>query len=356
MEENTNPTEAAENAFVEPIEENTAIDPSNIENSIAEEPEPEQESEPDNQQDNIHAIEPNTTESEGVVDMELTQEGFANEDEFVEVADPVEEEVKQEENHTNDIILNFHENIVKDNEYQARFKGAEWFENARSKTITCIGLGGIGAWAAMLVSRFNPRSMYLYDLDFVEGVNISGQFYKVTQINQEKSFCTRDNIAEFSDYKNAFAYTADATLIDFNKSDVFVLGLDSMRARRGVMDKIYYINKDSLTDSWVIEGRLSMRTLQVFCFKIGSKDHDLYQRKFMFSDEEADATVCSMKQTSFMANMIGSVMSNVYMSICLQEVSKFPYGVPFMIEYDCLTYQFKTYLNGEAALIGTGRG
>lgn len=306
----------------------------------------------------------NQSQESSVTESESGEFVVSNDEQFIDDSDDEDdenlveqptEEPQEEQPMEPDIIRDFHDNIVKDNEYQARFKGAEWFENARSKVITCIGLGGIGSWASLLISRFNPRSMYLYDLDSIEGVNISGQFYKISQINQEKSFCTRDNISEFSDYKNAFSYVADATTVDFVKSDVFILGLDSMRARQGVMNRICYTNRELAKGSWIIEGRLSMRTLQVFCFKVGSPDCDVYQRKFMFKDEEADATVCSMKQTSFMANMIGSVISNVYMSICLQEVSRFPYGVPFMIEYDCLTYQFKTYLNGTAALIGTDR-
>lgn len=410
MEEDVNLTEGLRNVFGEPVHADEDIqiypptspsssddeapiaddevnsDSDNEEDVIVTVEEPVQQTESDNEDSHqpvdidspegpyLYSESPNTTlnqnqeipvtESESEVFVVSDREQFFDDDDDDDesggededlIEQPTEQPAQEEQPVKPDIIRDFHDNIVKDNEYQARFKGAEWFENARSKVITCIGLGGIGSWASLLISRFNPRSMYLYDLDSIEGVNISGQFYKVSQINQEKSFCTRDNISEFSDYKNAFSYVADATTVDFAKSDVFILGLDSMRARQGVMNRLCYMNRELIKDSWIIEGRLSMRTLQVFCFKTGSPDHDIYQRKFMFKDEEADATVCSMKQTSFMANMIGSVISNVYMSICLQEVSRFPYGVPFMIEYDCLTYQFKTYLNGTAALSGTDR-
>lgn len=263
----------------------------------------------------------------------------------------VEESTTEEvSNNESDLILDFRAEIVQDNEYQSRFKGAEWFNSARNKVVTHIGLGGIGSYAAMLISRFSPRTMYLYDLDSVDGSNISGQFYKTSQINKPKAFCIRDNMDDFSGYKNAFAFHTDATEIRYNKSDIFILGLDSMDARRRVVEKICREVSDNVP--WIIDGRLSMRTLQVFCFKPGSGDFSKYMSNFMFSDKEADEVVCSMKQTSFMANMIGSMISNVYMSICLQEVSRFPYGVPFMVEYDCLTYQLKTYINGEAALKG----
>lgn len=363
MEEDINLTEALENVSEEPVtDEGIQIHTSPVQNVNNE------DAQPDNGDDYV----PETID-DAVVDEQPQQETEDNsedqpsdeepnesysDDEEVSLEDEVVEETEEQLAGlpSDDIIRNFQENIVKDNEYQARFKGAEWFENARSKVVTCIGLGGIGAWGALLMSRFNPRAMYLYDLDIVEGVNISGQFYKVSQINQEKASCTRDNISEFSDYRNAFSFTADASKVNFANSDVFILGLDSMRARQDVMNRICFGTTPSLDDdTWIIEGRLSMQTLQVFCFKLRSENHRIYQRKFMFSDSEADATVCSMKQTSFMANMIGSVISNVYMSICLQEVSRFPYGVPFMIEYNCLTYQFKTYPNGEAALIGTGK-
>lgn len=251
-----------------------------------------------------------------------------------------------------DLIKDFRAEIVQSNEYQSRFKGAEWFNNAKSKVVTCVGVGGIGSYAAMLISRFSPRSMHVYDMDIVDSSNISGQFYKISDIGKSKVTCTRDNIHAFSAYNNVFVYDTNAVDVPFNNSDIFILGLDSMRARKDVITKI--INENSNEDNlpWIIDGRLSMRTLQVFCFKVKSTNFGSYIHNFMFRDEDADEVVCSMKQTSFMANMIGSMISNLYMSICLREVSKFPYGVPFMIEYDCLTYQLKTYINGEAALRG----
>lgn len=358
MEEDINLTEALNGVLGEPVQSDDNIQVYQLSTTDSN----EVESQPDSNED--YALE---EVEDAVIDEQPQQEEDNISDdqpsEINEVETTVEDNQQEEtveqpqEPLPDDIIRDFHENIVKDNEYQSRFKGAEWFDNARSKVVTCIGLGGIGSWAALLMSRFNPRAMYLYDLDYVEGVNISGQFYKISQINQEKSSCTRDNISEFSDYRNAFSYTMDASRANFENSNVFILGLDSMKARQDVMNRISFGATQTLdNNTWIIEGRLSMRTLQVFCFKLRSENHKIYQKNFMFKDEEADAVVCSMKQTSFMANMIGSVISNVYMSICLQEVSRFPYGVPFMIEYDCLTYQFKTYLNGEAALIGTNRG
>lgn len=65
-----------------------------------------------------------------------------------------------------------------------------------------------------------------------------------------------------------------------------------------------------------------------------------YQEKWLFSDDEAEATICSYKQTTFMANMIASMMVNVFVNFAANlsdPAPIIPRDIPFFISYSADT-------------------
>ena len=70
-----------------------------------------------------------------------------------------------------------------------------------------------------------------------------------------------------------------------------------------------------------------------------------YEEKWLFSDAEAEETICSYKQTTFMANMIASVMVNVFVNfvanMCNPIIDR---DVPFFISYNAETMFTKTIM------------
>ena len=90
--------------------------------------------------------------------------------------------------------------------------------------------------------------------------------------------------------------------------------------------------------------RLSIDTLQIFC--ISGEDAyniDRYENDFLFSDREADHTVCSMKQTTYLACMIGSLMTNLFTNWVANSLNPIvPYDLPFFTEYDAQNMIFRT--------------
>ena len=67
-------------------------------------------------------------------------------------------------------------------------------------------------------------------------------------------------------------------------------------------------------------------------------NNKLYSDNYLFSDEEATRTVCSFKQTSYVAQMIGGIITNIvinfWSNILLDEENNFPRSVPFILEYN----------------------
>ena len=60
-----------------------------------------------------------------------------------------------------------------------RFKGADWFEIVQEQDVILAGLGGIGSWVSLFLSRLGPKTISLYDDDHFEEHNLSGQAFKI---------------------------------------------------------------------------------------------------------------------------------------------------------------------------------
>jgi hypothetical protein len=84
--------------------------------------------------------------------------------------------------------------------------------------------------------------------------------------------------------------------------------------------------------------------LQIFCIT-GDDTANMarYSNNYLFSDDEADETVCSMKQTTYLACMIGSLMTNLFTNFVANLLNPvIPYDLPFFTEYDAQNMIFKT--------------
>lgn len=93
-----------------------------------------------------------------------------------------------------------------------------------------------------------------------------------------------------------------------------------------------------------IDGRLSVSELQVFCIR-GNDEYNkvVYAREWLFDDREAENTVCSMKQTTYLASMIGSIMVNLFTNWVAESLDPvMPYDVPFFTSYDAQNMIFNT--------------
>ena len=76
----------------------------------------------------------------------------------------------------------------------------------------------------------------------------------------------------------------------------------------------------------------------------GDADYNIkkYEKDYLFRDSEAEETICSYKQTTFMANMIASVMVNLFVNFCANECDPLvPRDLPFFTEYSAETMFFK---------------
>lgn len=203
-------------------------------------------------------------------------------------------------------------------ESTSRFSSAVWFNKVSGLNLTLAGLGGIGSYTAFLLSRLKPSSISIYDDDIVDGTNMSGQMFSTNDIGLKKTDAVCRMVLSYSGFHPIFAYDRK---FDYScpASNIMICGFDSMSARKDYYKAwkthVLLLPSEQEDKCLFIDGRLAAEEFQVFCMK-GTDRYlmDKYEKEWLFSDSEAEATLCSYKQTSFCANMIASVMVNLFVN------------------------------------------
>ena len=230
-------------------------------------------------------------------------------------------------------------------ESTTRFSSALWFKEIQNKVIVLAGIGGIGSYSALLLARMKPKALFLYDDDEVETVNMAGQLYSINDVGKKKVDALADICSSFALYDSVFAIPEKFTL-ESEASDIMICGFDNMKARNLYYHKwlnhINLLDDDRKKHCLFLDGRLAAEEFQVFCITgDDTYSQELYRTKYLFDDEQADATVCSYKQTSYMANMIGSMIVNLFVNFVANEVGGMR-DLPFLTSYEGESLMFET--------------
>lgn len=232
-------------------------------------------------------------------------------------------------------------------EATSRFSSAIWYENIQKKTVTLAGVGGIGSYVGFLLARMKPAFMFIYDDDIVEAVNMSGQLYGQSDLGRPKVSALAGMIRNYAGYGSVFAMTERFT-DESEASDIMICGFDNMAARRLFFNK--WVNhvqskpEKERKNCLFIDGRLAAEEFQILCIK-GDDEYNInrYNDEFLFSDAEADVTICSYKQTTFCANMIASYMVNLFVNFCANQCEPIiDRDLPFLTTYNAETMYLKT--------------
>ena len=121
-------------------------------------------------------------------------------------------------------------------EATSRFSSAIWYENIQKKTVILAGVGGIGSYVGFLLARMKPASMFIYDDDIVEAVNMSGQLYGQSDLGRPKVSALAEMIRNYADYSSVFAIKERFTE-ESEASDIMICGFDNMAARKLFFNK-----------------------------------------------------------------------------------------------------------------------
>lgn len=254
------------------------------------------------------------------------------------------EELSKTEQRINQLEADKKELLV--NESTIRFSSAEWFQSVENQTVMLAGLGGIGGWTALFLSRLNLNSLCLIDYDKIDRLNLAGQFYKTNDVDRPKVYALRDELQYYSNYYKTICLNRKIIHSDFCK--IMICGFDNMDARKSYFSNWTYgvsnLDWSTRKSCLFIDGRVSAEELQIFCIT-GDDEYNMrrYAKEFLFDDSESESVVCSYKQTTFMASMIASLITNLFVNFVSNlNNPTIERDLPFFTYYDAHFMYFKT--------------
>jgi hypothetical protein len=250
-----------------------------------------------------------------------------SEEEATNVTDPIQpnQEIQQQSN--------------------ARFQGASWYNKMQEQDICIAGLGGIGSWTALLISRLNVNLLALYDNDKVSEINMSGQLFRHEYIGCSKVYACNQNIYTFTDMRRIQAFPNRYTRSS-NFYPITICAFDNMEARKEAFynwSNYIYKNKEiDASKCLFIDGRLSLEELQIFCMSGTDREYwKKYDGDYLFDGAEAVQAPCSAKQTTYMASMIASLIANLVVNFVDNQANNNFRSLPFYTEYKAATMNLK---------------
>lgn len=229
----------------------------------------------------------------------------------------------------------------------SRFNGAIWYKEIQKQEIILAGAGGIGSFTGLMLARLAIKELIIFDFDVIESVNMSGQWYSKDVIGEYKVNALCSMIRAFNNNTSCIgipeAYTEDSIT-----RDIMICGFDNMRARelffKSWLEHISKKSPEERSKCLFIDGRLAAEEFQILAIT-GNDTYniDQYHKNYIFSDLVAVEAVCSYKQTTFMANMIGSYIANIFVNFVANQCNPLiDRPVPFYTTYSSESMFFKT--------------
>lgn len=197
---------------------------------------------------------------------------------------------------------------------RVRFSG---IFNASTVGATIIGLGGIGATAALALAKMGVGYLTLVDDDTVSEENIATQLYATHQIGYKKAIALRDLLALFVDdvYIDHIVdrVTAETPWYGLLANDIVISAVDSISSRaqiwRAICDKSW---------RWYIDARMGAEQLAVYV--IDNERLDWYDSVLSSQDDDvALEEPCTAKATIYTANAAAAVIGKTVRQIVSGE-------------------------------------
>lgn len=173
-------------------------------------------------------------------------------------------------------------------------------------SVTFVGCGGIGSFAAFATAKLGIPYITLVDPDVVESHNLPSQMYtvehdeqyKVHALGEQIELLGCENVTEIPEY-----------LCDMpHPRGVVVSGLDSMAARIELWENKLKLNPNV---SLYIDGRLDGQLLVFYALRPWDLEAiDKYEQT-LASDDEVPAGVCTERNIIDVGFMVGSLVARM---------------------------------------------
>ncbi len=167
-------------------------------------------------------------------------------------------------------------------------------KNMAGSETTIIGVGGIGSWLALALSKMGLPRIKIYDSDTVEEHNLPSQAFRLEDTGKSKTEATKEVLTAFA------GCSVTAIPEDFNGQerlkDIVICAVDSMDVRIDIWKKYVRYNPNI---KLFVEARMGAEELRVYSFK--PTDPDLVRRyeEFLYPSSDAHQAPCTEKSIAY---------------------------------------------------------
>ena len=177
--------------------------------------------------------------------------------------------------------------------------------NLNEYSFHILGCGAIGSSAAVQLVRSGAITLFLYDMDIVEDVNIGVSQYDNRHVGLPKvkalGYLLQDvnpevKIECVEGYFKEYLYNGE--------KDIAILAFDNMDAR---LEAVQILCKDKQCPKLIIDGRMGAEHYQQYVFEKPTVKK--YQETW-YSNKEMASEPCNMKATTYCSYMSGSIIAN----------------------------------------------
>lgn len=191
-----------------------------------------------------------------------------------------------------------------------------------SLSFTIVGAGGLGAPCALALAKMGVHQMDIWDPDVINEENMGPQMYGRRQLGQFKVDALKNYLRGQADWCNVTVHKDLYTEQSTNNSDVVIVALDSLDARKGVWKTI-----DPEVCKLFVDPRMGAEVLNILSV-VPKEDSDWYPETL---EGEAVVANCTEKST-FHCGLIGGAMA-------AREVKAWLVGERTLVDYSvCLRF------------------
>lgn len=185
--------------------------------------------------------------------------------------------------------------------------------------VTMIGAGGIGSMTALALAKTGVPMLYLIDDDAVEEHNLPNQFFRHSDLGENKVRALANAVKEYSisevqGYKTCVKSTHPL-------SGVVISGVDSMESRKAIWAAVY-ANRAEIPI--YIEARMAREIGIIYTVDPSNPQHWDWYLETLCDDADAIEVPCTERAVAYNVWILGGRIA--------AQVKKFAKGEPMYFE------------------------
>lgn len=165
--------------------------------------------------------------------------------------------------------------------------------------ILIVGVGTVGSWTALALSKIGCEKLFLCDPDVVEEANIGPQIYREDQIGKPKVEAMTHFIKD-----PGIRQGRVEDIKALNASPVIINAADSMDTRK-------YLFENLSEDQLLIDGRMAGNAIEIYTATSNGNGSMKHFEKTLFDSSKARPIPCGMKAVAYNGFVMGGLIADL---------------------------------------------